>query len=61
MTHFPGLRAALESCQASRWTLLMARIFGQRQTTTDEFGTVIKTAHWRGKTYLLDFEKENAA
>lgn len=39
------------------WTRLMARWFGEKIATTDNEGNSIVLAVYRGKTYLLEYER----
>lgn len=47
---------ALHTLTATRWTLLMARLFGRKRVTHD--GDYRVTSYlWRGKLYLTDFSE----
>ena len=48
-----ALIPALRSITASRWTLLMARWFGQHHEFRDG-NAWVKVAYWRGISYLID-------
>lgn len=52
-----GLDAAIESLEASRFDLFMARIFGKKVIARDSSLSEshwVKVSLWRGKIYLLD-------
>ena len=49
----PAYFPALNTIVASRWTIFLARLFGQRSQFRD--GTAwVEVARWRGKTYLIN-------
>lgn len=49
--------AAIRTLDASRWTLLMARLFGRRFTGED-MGHTIVGHEWRGRFYLTDYRTQ---
>jgi len=46
--------AAIRTLHASRWTVLMARLFGRRFTGEDMGHTIVGHV-WRGKFYLTGY------
>lgn len=48
--------AGIRTLDASRWTLLVARLFGRRFTGED-MGHQLIGYEWRGKFYLTDYRK----
>ena len=47
------LPEAVNTLTASRWTLLLARLFG-KVSTDQQLGKTLTVSEWRGKTYILD-------
>jgi hypothetical protein len=45
---------AIQTLAASRWTLMLAKIFGEKIIGEDR-GCVAVMYRWRGKTYLTEF------
>lgn len=54
----PFTKEALRTFTANRWTLLCARLFGQKTVSYDGRYQVT-LHHWRGKTYLTDFKEQS--
>jgi hypothetical protein len=50
--------AALNSLQASRWTIFMAKLFGEKVVGADGDYQVV-AYKWRGKLYFTDCGKPN--
>lgn len=55
MANNDNFAAACNTIMASRWTLLMARLFGQKVIGIDEWGgkrTIVTGYRWRGVLYM---------
>lgn len=52
----PYFKEAFATITASRWTLLMARLFGKKRFGHDG-KYAVKLSFWRGKYYLLEFKE----
>jgi hypothetical protein len=48
---------AMDTLAASRWTLIMARIFGKKFVGHDS-GCTITMYRYRGKAYMTDFKEK---
>lgn len=46
--------AALRTLRASRWEMMMARLFG-RKIVTEDCGKRVVCRRWRGRIYMTDF------
>lgn len=53
--HF--FREAINSMNATRPTLLAARLFGKREKRRDGYGHEVTLSHWRGTTYLINWKE----
>ena len=49
------VNAAIQSCRAGWWEMLMVRLFGTTRIETDDFGNTVTLRKWRGRSYLWDF------
>jgi len=48
------LNAALQTTRASRWELLLVRLFGASRVETDDDGRNVVLRKWRGRSYMID-------
>lgn len=57
MANTDNFAAACNTIKASRWTLFMARLFGQKVVAIDDWGgkrTLVTGYRWRGVLYMTD-------
>lgn len=60
MANTENFAAACNTMVASKWTIWMARIFGQKVCTFDDWAgerTVITAYRYKGKLYLTHMQK----
>ena len=52
-------REAANTLKASRWTLLLAHLFGRKHVGYDtQLQTRVTMIQWRGVLYMTDFQQE---
>lgn len=49
--------AAINTLDASCWTLWRARLFGMRVVSTTDSGRVVSGRFWKGKFYITGYKR----